>query len=258
MTRIIIFLLFLSCALIADVKSTTGQIKFDTQMDNQAEMTLNATGLGIGTTPSSNLHVAGNTVISRSLSIGGTSGSSNLNINGTIGFGFETVSENTILSSNSIVLVDSSSDNIIITLPYAGNVTGRHYTIKKISTEHSVWLSGGGNLIDTARCIEFLSGEHSYCSVLSNGSQWLITNSSTHSLGVAADNLIGWWKMDAMAGGNLLVDELNLYPANPFIESSHADSAATVSATGLFDQAIEFDGDKDTNVLSCLMKMLIL
>lgn len=242
MTRIFIALCFLTSALMADIKSTTGQIKFDTQMDNQAEMTLNSTGLGIGITPSTNLHVNGNSIISDQLFVGGSSGSSNLNVNGTLGYGFQTVSSNTTLSNSSIVLVDSSSDNIGITLPYAGNVTGRQYQIKKISTSNSVWIFGGGNLIDDTSPIELPESNNlSSVKLISNGSKWYKIEEKDSSETVAMSNLIGWWKLDEMSGtsaydssGNEMFGTLN--------------GSMTFSGNGTsgkIGRALAFDGSND-------------
>ena len=200
MTRFII-LSFFTSSLMADVISSTGQIKFDIQMDNQAEMTLNSTGLGIGTTPSSNLYVNGNAIITDQVFVGGSSGSSNLNVNGTIGYGFQTVSSNTTLGEYSAVLVDSSSDNITITLPYAGNVSGRQYKIKKISTYNSVWISGGGNLIDDTSLIELPeSNDLASVKLISDGNQWYKIEQKDLSETVASENLILWWKLDETSG----------------------------------------------------------
>jgi hypothetical protein len=82
MKNILTALFLLSSACFCDVLSTDGKIRFDIQSDGQAEMTLNSTGLGILTLPSSNLHVNGNAIISEQLYVGGSSGSSNLNVNG--------------------------------------------------------------------------------------------------------------------------------------------------------------------------------
>jgi hypothetical protein len=174
----IIFFIFTS-ALSADVKSVTGQINFDTQMDNQAEMTLNSTGLGIGITPSANLHVNGNAIITNQIFVGEVSGSSNLNVNGTLGYGIQNINSDTTLDNTSIVLVDSSSDNISITLPYAANVTGRIYTIKKIHSENSILLISASNLIDTSDYYVLSSGNLGCIEVFaSSDGNWKVLNSN--------------------------------------------------------------------------------
>lgn len=241
MTRVFIVLLFLISAVMADVKSTTGQIKFDTESDNQSEMTLNSTGLGIGLTPSTNLQVNGNAIVSDQLFIGGSSGSSNLNLNGTLGYGFQTVSSNTTLGDSSIVFVDSSSDNITLTLPYAGNVTGRQYHIKKISTSNSVWISGGGNLIDDTSPIELPeSNDLASVKLISDGSQWYKIDQKDISETVASDNLVGWWKLDE-SSGNIAYDSTNINN-DGVITNINSDN---VGVNGIINQSINFDGSDD-------------
>jgi len=195
------FLLTISLCF-GDVLSTTGKIQFDAQLDGQPEMILNSTGLGIGALPSANLYVNGNVMVSEQLRVGGSSGSSNLSVNGTVGYDSQIISANAMLGENSVVLVDSSSDNIVLTLPYAGNVSGRVYNIKKISLLNSVWISGAGNLIDDTSPIELAHSTTvlSSVKVMSDGRQWYIVGSKDLSATVAADNLVGWWKLDDAFG----------------------------------------------------------
>lgn len=90
-----------------------GKIEFKTDNQSGVQLTLNSNGLGVGVVPSSNLHV-----------------------NGSLAYGYQMISSNTLLSGNSYLLVDTSSDNISITLPFAGNVDGRIYKIKKTSANY--------------------------------------------------------------------------------------------------------------------------
>lgn len=162
----------------ADIKSTNGSIRFDVQNDQEAEMTLNTIGLGLGVTPSANLHIQGNAIISNQLSIGALQGSSNLHINGSMGVNFQTVSSNTTLGDSSYILVDSSSDNITLTLPYAGNVSGRVYHIKKITSNNQVLIQGGG-AIDGNYQVPLSSGNLGSTMLISRGSQhWNILSLS--------------------------------------------------------------------------------
>ena len=97
--KLFICLLFLfSSSCFGDILSTTGEIQFKTSENGPVDMTLNSTGLGVGVTPSANLHVLGNAIVSDQLFVGSSDGSSNLNINGTIGFGVQSVSSNTTLT----------------------------------------------------------------------------------------------------------------------------------------------------------------
>jgi len=243
MGKLMVFVLLAMSSSFADVLGTKGNLLFDVQSDQQAEMTLNTTGLGIGTSPSANLHINGNAIISNQLSVGGSEGSSNLNINGTIGYGIQMVSSDATLGDSSIVLVDSSSDNISLILPYAGNVAGRVYTIKKTSLLNSVWISGAGNLIDESSPIELMSSISSlaYVKVISDGQQWYMFDSENISAAIAADNLIGWWRFDESAG-NLASDSS---PNNYDATLSSLDFAIDGQA-GKFNRSLRLSSTSDS------------
>jgi hypothetical protein len=100
-------LMLLTSSLLSDVISPNGQIKFDVQSNGQEEMILNELGLGIGVSPSANLHVNGNAIIPQKIFIGNNSGSSNLNIHGTLGYVTKVVSSNTTLGDDAMVLVST-------------------------------------------------------------------------------------------------------------------------------------------------------
>jgi hypothetical protein len=74
----------------ATIKSTTGNIHFDSDYlnNNGNEMTLSSDGLSVGTTtPMANLHISGNTIVSNNLSIGSSSSAtSTFFITGTLGY----------------------------------------------------------------------------------------------------------------------------------------------------------------------------
>lgn len=244
MFQVIAFLLFLPCVIMADgVKSTNGTINFDVQSDAQTEMILNATGLGIGISPASNLHVNGNAVIINTLKVGNGTSTSNLNINGSMGYQIQTVSSNSTLSDASMVFVDSSSDNITLMLPYAGNVTGRICEIKKISSLNSVWVSGGGNLIDDTSPIE-LPPLNNLASVklFSDGSQWYKLSEADSSETVAADNLVGWWKLDETTG-TMAADSSGQNNHGTLTKNTFSSN----SQTGKLVNALYFHGDNDSN-----------
>ena len=183
----------------ADIKSTQGQINFDTQSDGTHEMSLNTTGLGIGGSPSSQLHIHGNAIISNDLYIGSANGSSNLNINGTIGLKATTLNSTTTLSDSSVYLIDSSSDNVLLNLPYAGNTIGRVYTIKKSHANNKVWVAGGGNLIDHVTTYELNENSETLPSieVVSDGQQWYVLNSKNTDSSISASNLILYLNFDS-------------------------------------------------------------
>lgn len=244
MNKFLIILSALITSVFADVKSTTGQIKFDIQSDAQAEMTLDATGLGMGISPSANLHVLGNARISQSISIGSSSGSANLFVNGTISQSTLTVSENATLNDASLVLADSSSDNITLTLPYAGNAIGRQVNIKKISPSNSVWILGGGNVIDDTSPIELPASDTlASIKIMSNGEQWYILAQKNLSDTVASENLVGWWKLDETSG-NSTIDSSGQNNNGTLTNNSFS----TNSQSGKLVNALYFHGDVDVGM----------
>ena len=184
----------------------------------------------------------GNAIISEQLFVGGSSGSSNLTIQGTIGYGFQTVSSNTLLTNASIVLADSSSDNLILTLPYAGNVIGRQIQIKKTSTLNSIRILGGGNLIDDTSPIELpVSNNLPSVELISDGRQWYITQEKHLTDTVASDNLIAWWKLDETSVSANISDSSQ----NSF-EGSHQGTMTTGDVVSSpFLNALDFDGVND-------------
>ena len=144
----LLFTLFtFSC--FADVVSSTGKIEFKLGLHEDAKMTLTDRGLGIGTSPSANLHVNGNLNVSDSLKVSIANVSSQLNVEGAIGFQAELVGSNITLGVNTMILAGSSSDNLVLTLPLASEAERRLYKIKKIHPSHWVQIkTSGDDLID--------------------------------------------------------------------------------------------------------------
>ncbi len=184
----ILFILLTSQLLFADVKSTRGIINFDSNNDNNIEMTLTSNGLGLGVNPSANLHVNGNTLVS------------NIHISGALSVGIQNVSSNTTLSDNSLIFANTSNNDLTITLPYAGNVLGRQYSIKKTTNHNSLTIMGDGDLIDNQSSLT-LNASYSgfpYINLVSDGSQWYVERRSTEYRMTGSDNLVGWWKFDEL------------------------------------------------------------
>lgn len=241
MKFIFLICLYFTAFLFSDIKSTDSLIRFDVDSDNTAEMTLNSNGLGVGIDPSANLHVQGNVIVEE-LNIGAGAGSSNLFVQGTLSISPLLINSNTALNDQSVLLVNSASDNIEISLPYAANVTGRIFKIKKISENNVVWVSGGGNLIDDSDPLELQSGSPlASLEVLSNGSQWYILHSENISDSIASDNLIGWWKFNETSG-NIAYDSSG-QDHHGVLHSSMTFS--TNSITGKKGSALSFDGIDD-------------
>jgi len=168
----------------SNVTSNSGNVSFDVDNDGQSEFILNSTGLGVGQNPSNALHVGGNSIISGRLSIGTTtSSSSNLNVAGSIGLNVGAVSSNLTLESSSLVMADSSSGNLDLTLPSAANKTGIIYWIKKVSMINKVRVYGGGTNLDNEPNIVLSSGNLGHLQVMSDGSQWRILSVSGNVVG---------------------------------------------------------------------------
>lgn len=233
-------ILFLALALNAnaDIKSTTGQISIDVQNDSQPEVIINDTGVGIATSPSSNLHVQGNTILSNQVYIGSATGSSNLNVNGLLGFGIQTITSDTTLGSQSIALVDTSSDNVTLTLPPANTSLGQVYRIKRITdNEHFAHLSASDNIDGTSDYYDLLPYETLL--MVSNGTQWynLTPDSSTKAI-PASDNLVAWYKF-------------NNDNATSIMDSSPNERTGTlVDGANVTDNYLDLDGNNDEVVIT--------
>ena len=214
----------------ADLLSTDGTIKFDSNSDGVVEMTLNGTGLGIGTLPSANLHVHGEAMLK------------DLHVVGTMAFGLQSISSNTTLSENSMVLVDTTAATVTLSLPNAANVTGRQYRIKKTSNLNTLWVDGGVNLIDNQSMVA-LSSSYSgypYLNVISDGTQWYIERKSTEFKIPGSDNLSAWWKLDEGSGTTAFDSSGQNH--NGVITNM---AAADIGVTGKFENALEFDTSND-------------
>lgn len=238
MSRIFFILILFSSICVGDVRSTTGSIKFDTQMDGESEMVLNEVGLGIGTHPSANLHVSGNTRITSQVIVGGANGSSNLHVNGTIGYGFQEVASSTTLSGNSIIFADSSNDNITLRLPESSSVPSQKYTIKKTSHLNKVNIRDGG-FIDNYSEVNLSTNSMGSLSVISSNGNWHILNISGNGDNISTDNLIAWWKLDeTSSNGNIASDSSGHGLDGNLLNIS----ASNIGVSGQINNAIDFDG----------------
>lgn len=250
MIKVSIFLLFLHIACFADVKGADGSIRFDADSNAPAEMILNSTGLGIGISPSTNLQVQGNAIISGQLAIGSSSSTANLELSGTLGFGFQSVSSNTTLSDASVVLVDTSADNVILTLPYSANVLGRQYMIKKTHPDNTCYIvapaddkfdSDSGvsfppNFLGSVSLISSQANVWSILDINSNASAWTPAQLTTATWFDAADN------STVTLDGSGNVSQWNDKSGNDnHLKQSTAD-ARPVYSNGL---SLDFDGVDD-------------
>ncbi len=223
-----------------DIVSSSGNLRLDANNDGNPEMVMNSTGLGIGTTaPSTNLHVLGNAYITGNTGIRVSQPLSTLEIAGTLGFSSQSVTSNVTLGSNTVVLVDpaTAGGNLTLRLPYAGNVQGRSYLIKKTSSSYSVWLTGGGNYIDgdTLVTLDTATTGFPYVQVQSDGQQWYIISGGTASSTALSANLIGYWKLDETSGTTAYDSSVN--GNNGLLKNT---SFANTTTSGAIGRALNF------------------
>ncbi|MBF0198708.1 MAG: hypothetical protein HQL32_13410, partial [Planctomycetes bacterium] len=191
----------------ATIKTRSENISFDTNSDSTSEMSLSPTGLHIGSgTSSANLSVSGNAIITKTLSVGGTSSSANLYVQGSMGFAMQQISGNASLDNYSYHRVDSTSESILLTLPYAGNHIGQRHTIKKTSTNNRVVIRArSSNIVPHSPLVmpSNAQGSLPYTSLISNGSSWYELNSSSDVGELAGSNLLYHFKFDETSGSSI-------------------------------------------------------
>ena len=239
----LLFFFLFQISVYSDIKALNGQIKFDVNSDNQEEATLNATGLGIGITPSSNLHVDGNAIISNQLQIGSSSiGGSNFNLSGTLSLSGQVVSSNTLIDTASLIFADTSDNNLTLTVPYAANVLGRQLFIKKLSDTNDLYIRANGNTIDNYITLKVPSNTGGLPSVklMSDGQKWNILDlfnfSGNH---VVTEDIFAWYNFDAVSG-NSLVDENNA--TNNGTLKDPSGSFALSGEEGISGHGVKFNG----------------
>ena len=101
---------------------------------------------------------------------------SKVHINGSLSINPEIITEDTHLSGNSCVFADTSSNDIRVTLPFAGNMSGRRYSLKKTSPSNQMIISATEG-IDGAKVFKVLPSEnlkYPTFSIISDGQQWYV------------------------------------------------------------------------------------
>lgn len=235
----------------ADITTSKGSIELDVNADGNPEVTLNGTGLGVGVTnPLAKLHVSGNAIITANLIIGGSTNdsNSNLHIHGSINYSSELVSHgSTQVGSNSFVIVDTVSGNSYLKLPDSASSSNQILTIKKTSTQNSLFISGGGNTFDGLTTLQFPSGNQTYLSLFSSGNEWFILDinqsEAVHLKEMASDNLVVWWKLDETSG-NTVTDYSSAANISGTLTNEHQFTGNVVPGT--LGTALKLDEKSDT------------
>ena len=213
-------------------------------------MTLNSTGLGIGTiSPAANLHAAGNALVTGNLSIGTLLSSANIGVSGTFGQSSKTLSSNATLSDHSLYFIDTSAGNLNLILPQASVCSGRMITVKKITTSNNVIIIDHANAdIEGQGYVVLDSSSTPYPTIqfLSNGSAWYITNRSTGASSVAQAGFITTWKTDDQSGsGNTGSTQIKLP-----IYSGGTYNFQVFWGDGSFDTVTAYNGAGNTHTYS--------
>ena len=138
---IILAIFYLSGSILANVISVTGVINLDSNNDGSHEAQLNSDGLTIGA----------------NLAVG-----QNLEVLGNMALSTTTMTASGNLGDYSKVLVDSWSSDIRLYLPYAGNVTGRTYSIKIRRSNKLYLIAGPYSYVDNRSMIECLPEKCSF------------------------------------------------------------------------------------------------
>lgn len=227
-----------------DIKSLSGQISFDVDSNGQAEMLLSGNQLGIGTlTPTANLHVAGNGLVHQLLVGSINTSSSNLHLNGSISFSTETINSDDMIEDSSHIFADTSSDNLLLTLPYAANVSGRLVNIKKSSRNNTLWVRANGGSIDSSySTLEITADESSLASLslISNGSQWYLLNSNGFSGNQILNTGMDAWYSFNSDSGNTLSDISGTGHSGTLVSPGGNSSFGTDD--GIIGKGIAFNG----------------
>lgn len=135
-----------------------------------------------------------------------------LSLKGTgLAYSLQTISSNATLGPQNLVLVDSSSASIELTLPEANNCKGRVYTIKKISALNSVTINAEGfsTTIDGIHQYKMGSGELQQMSLLSDGDEWFVTSKDGNEITASIFSKVSSDVMITDDEPNLIVDTSN-------------------------------------------------
>ncbi|MBF0197072.1 MAG: LamG domain-containing protein [Planctomycetes bacterium] len=226
----------------ADIKSLSGTISLDSNLDNKTEAILNSTGLGIGTTPQSNLHIAGNAIFTTSLSIGDTSiSSSNLNVSGTLSYNINSITSSRTLSGNhSTYLVETGgTGNIELFMPSPSAHEGKILTFKKTYSGNTVTLSHVTQL-DGIGDLDL--GDGAVVSLVSNAKYWYIININQGSSSGTAEIVPPKADTQMSLGFDSDLEDESAYDNDGSFSGNTYAAAAT---TGVVGKGLDFDGVDD-------------
>ena len=86
-----------------------------------------------------------------------------------------TFTADTTLAYNAVALIDTSSNDVDLTLPTAAGITGRSYTIKAIDlTNIATVTPNGSETIDGVSGVYTFASLNDSITILSDGTNWLV------------------------------------------------------------------------------------
>lgn len=164
-----------------EVSSPSNQLIF--KPSGTGSMTLTHQGLGVClSSPSSNLHVSGNAVVSNALSIN-SNFVHDINISGTMAIDPISYTSDVTIGASAMNVVDSSAGNVTLTLPTPTAVEGEIYVIKKTSTNHVVTVTAGSNLIESKISMKLIANSLSHLELMAASGNWHILEQQNIALG---------------------------------------------------------------------------
>lgn len=221
---------FCMAPLSASINSTSSSYSISVQGSSQ--MTVSTSGVGIGTTsPSSKLTVVGG-------------GNVDSLVTERLRLGIESISSDKVLSSNSMVFVDSASADITVTLPSASTYVNQMYTIKKVTSSNNVIVGTVDSSIDTKMSMSAnaVSNGTPSLTVISNGSAWhTVNNNGFGGYGDLSGNLVAYYTFDETSGAT--VADSSGHGRSGTLEGGMTFS--TNSTTGHRGRTLQFDGVDD-------------
>jgi hypothetical protein len=217
-----LFWLLAMASLRAGIKSKEDTLGFDLHGDGVQEMSLSANGLYIGDGQAEH-----------GLHIGGSIGLRPYIYN----------SDGSIEDSASLVLVNTQSDNVVLTLPSPA-AEGRLMEVFKMSGNNTLTLMSEGNMTVAGDpdshpdFMQMLSGDGGSVRLLSYDLSWQVLDASSSTLhGSINQGLLAWYPLDEISGVTA-TDEMGLYPG-----TTQQSDFSVASISGYHGQAFQAAGN---------------
>jgi len=159
-----------------------------------------------------------------------------LDVTGSMGLGYQTVTADTTLSANSLVIADTDTagTNLTLTLPSPSTVTGRKYLIKNLGTTYSMTIIG--NMDDETSLALSASAYGSSIELISDGSLYHILGLAGNTLNLNGLTITSINAFDELSVAGVTTND------NLQIVFSDNTNIPEVSSKTLVDALIDFQG----------------